>query len=129
MGERPQVLVVSAHSERGARAQLTRHLAAGAHNPGLQHAYATPDGARLNIRWGRAANVTVGEIGVPGSGTTLTRGGPRATGCGGRAGRATRMACTQRGEPLELIFTRSKRSAGETPGTGRRSGRPTPWNG
>ncbi|MCW2506349.1 MAG: hypothetical protein JWO79_4633, partial [Actinomycetia bacterium] len=26
------------------------------------HAYATPDRARLNIRWGRAANVTVGDI-------------------------------------------------------------------
>ena len=62
MDERPQVLVVGAHSERAARAQLARHLAAGARNPGLQYAYASPDGARLNIRWGRAANVVVGEI-------------------------------------------------------------------
>ena len=30
MDERPQVLVVGAHSERAARAQLARHLAAGA---------------------------------------------------------------------------------------------------
>jgi hypothetical protein len=51
-----------ARTQNAARARLARHLAAGARNPGLQHAYATPGDARLNMRWGRAANVIVGEI-------------------------------------------------------------------
>jgi hypothetical protein len=61
LDERPHALIVSAHSAAAALAQLERHRAAGSHNQSLQFNYATPDGARMSIRWGRAVNVTVGD--------------------------------------------------------------------
>jgi hypothetical protein len=67
MDERPQVLSLNAHSARAALAQLERHRASAAHNPGLQFTYDTPDGARVTIRWGRALNVTIGEVTVGGT--------------------------------------------------------------
>jgi hypothetical protein len=61
-GARPHGLLLNAHSERGAVAQLARHRAAGARHHGLQINYATTTGARLPITWGQAGTVTLGPV-------------------------------------------------------------------
>ena len=60
--ERPHGLIVDAHSARAALAQLSRHRANGARNPGLRISYATAGGGHMDIRWGQAGEITVGLI-------------------------------------------------------------------
>jgi hypothetical protein len=62
MDDKPQVIVIDAHSARAALAQLERHRAAGARNNGLAFNYTGAGGVPMAIRWGRAGIVTIGAV-------------------------------------------------------------------
>lgn len=56
------VLVLEADSAVSAAELLEKHRAAAAVDPSLHRPYRTPEGGRVDIRWGRAAIVEVRSV-------------------------------------------------------------------